>query len=635
MEDITVTGNGIVRNAVPIVTADGQTVGILYGRINPATLEERMLRNASSTGTVQIFVVERGNGNFIINTINKNAKNIKVFENREFVEGYTYENFKTVAIEGGSGNTAYVSKYLTDTTLYMHYAPLNISDWQIMMAEPEKEVFKEAEETGKNMVVIFSTIVIVMVIYLLLLFSGERKDSKLNFTSSKIRKLLLGINQQETSVRNALENITTYARARSAFFVDSDGDDYSYVSPASRDYSLIGDDWAYMVSKLINKVSRLCNERGANISSGKIVANNLLSLESPEFYRLLKESRIKSIVFSGIVDKKNHISVLGCVNPGRFSVVQLLLEDISVCFSMAIHNKKHLNKTEVVASTDSLTGLYNRMAYKTDLLKYDEKRPEDFSCIYLDVNELHVVNNKYGHSTGDGMLLYIANSIREIFLESAIYRIGGDEFLIFTENTPKEEIEDMIESMKTKIAGMNYHVSVGMDFRAKNTDTEAMVSVAEKRMYEDKAKYYQSKEHRIIDKETEDGIECISTGISEFDALLSVLSNRYHGIYCVSLESGKARRILMPAYLSQFSEENDLFQDAFSYYVREMVHPDYQRAMLSFLNYDVIKRQLLSDEIPSIKYKKVNGENVLLSVYGLPSQENKISETLWVFENKD
>jgi len=633
--DVTEENSKIVRSAVPISTADGRVAGILYGKINLETLEKRMLENASSTTTVQIFVIERGNGNFIVNTVNKELKNFDVFEDREFVDGYEYENFRTVVLGGGRGNAAYVSKYMTNTTLYMHYAPLAISNWQIMMAEPEEIVFREAEETGRTMAMVFTAIIIVMGAYLLLLFSGERKDSRLNFISSKIRKLLLGINKQETSVRSALENITTYSNARSSFFVDSGGDDYNYVTPGAREVALISDDRAYLVSKILNRVAKACGEKGTNLTTEKFVANKTLADESPELYRLLKKAKIKRVVFTGIVGKKNHISVLGCINPRRFSGVHLLLEDISVCFSMAIYNKKYLNKTEAVASTDSLTGLFNRMAYKTDLLKLDEKHPTDFSCIYLDVNELHVVNNKYGHATGDGMLLYIANSIREVFLESAIYRIGGDEFLIFTENTPKEEIEDMIEILNKKIESMDYHVSIGMDFRSKNTDTEAMVSNAEKRMYEDKAKYYQSKEHRIIKKENTGEVDRITTGIREFDALLSVLSNRYHGIYCVSLESGKARRILMPAYLNQFSEENDLFEAAFAYYVREMVHPDHQRAMLSFINYEVIKRQLLAGEMPSIEYEKINGDKVILSVYGLSSKENENSETLWVFENKD
>lgn len=632
--DFTSKENQIVRSAVPITTSSGENVGVLYGLIDLETLESRMLGNASSE-TTQIFVIERGNGNFIINTINKEARNFGVFASREFVDGYNFDDFEKAALSGGNGYAAYVSKYMTDTTLYLHHAPMAVGDWQIVLAEPEKTVFNEAEEMGTTMTMLFISIVAVMIVYLILLFAGERRDSKLNYTSSKIRKLLLGINKQEKSIRNALKSIAAYSHARSAFFVASDGDDYNYINPEDRDIALADDDKAYLVSKILNKVLRNCDESGNNVCSGEIIANGALEFNSPELYKLLKKAKIKRIIFTGIMGKKKHIAVLGCLNPRKSSAVNLLLDDISVCFSMAINNKKHLNKTETVASTDSLTGLFNRMAYKTDLLKMDERQPKDFSCIYLDVNELHVVNNKYGHATGDGMLLYIANSIREVFLSSSVYRIGGDEFLIFTEDTPKNEIEDMIKILDEKIEKMNYHVSIGLDFCSKNTDTETLVGNAEKRMYEEKAKYYQSKEHKVLSKESNGAVERMSTGIREFDALLSVLSNHYQGIYCVTLETGKARKILMPSYLSAFSEENDLFEDAYKYYVNEMVHPDYQRAMLSFLNYDAIKQQLLEGKIPSIEYVRVDEKKVVLSVYGFSFKERETTETLWIFEDKN
>lgn len=634
VNDVTVQNKKIVRSAVPIVAENGLTVGILYGRINLKTLEKRLLENASAQG-VQIFVVERGSGNFIVNTIDSSLGNVSLLETRTFVDDYSFEQFRDMALGGVPGYTAFVSQIMKDTTLYLHHSPLAIADWQIMMAEPEESVFVDAENTGRAMTIMFSLIVVIMGAYLLLIFSGEQKEGKMNMCASKIRKILLGINTQEKGIRNALENVARFSSSRSAFFVDTDGDDYNYITPEVKDLALSTEERGYVVSRLINSAQRNYNEKGTNVILETIVPDNSVLESSPEFYELLKKSKIRKIVFAGVVNRKNHISVLGCINPRKASVAQLLLEDISVCFSMAIYNKKHLNKTEIVASTDSLTGLYNRMAYKTDLLKFDEKHSEDFSCIYMDVNELHVINNKYGHATGDGMLLYIANSIRETFPESSVYRIGGDEFLVFTENIPKEEVEKKIAELTEKTEKMNYHISIGMDFCKYNTDTELLVNNAEKRMYEEKARYYQNKKYRIVKNEGGKGIDRISTGIREFDALLSVLSNRYHGIYCVSLENGMARRILMPEYLNQFSQENDSFKDAFVYYVREMVHPDYQRGMLSFINYDVIEKQLEEGRIPSIEYIKVNGEKVVLSVYGLSDKGKDNSETLWVFENMD
>jgi len=631
VNDLTVENRKIVRNCVPIIV-EGEVVGILYGVINPQTLEKRLLKN-SSLKAAQIFIVERNTGIFIVNTISDDVDNFSILETREFVDGHSYNKLREEVLAEKDGFSAFISQVMTDTTLYLHYAPLSIGDWQIMLAEPEYNVFAEAAATGRIMVMLFMLIVIIVAGYVLLMFSGERKDGNLNRCASKIRKILLGINRQESGIMVALENVVSFAKSRSAFFVNSDGDDYNHIISSAKDIAAKGDDKDFLISKLINYVQQAHTEKGINVTVNKIVANKALETESPELYRLMKKAYIHSIAFSGIISRSNHISVLGCINPKKMASALILLEDISVCFSMAIYNKKYLTKTETVASTDSLTGLYNRMAYKTDLLKYDEKHSENFSCIYIDVNELHVINNTYGHATGDGMLLYIANTLREIFKKSVIYRIGGDEFLVFTEDVPAEEIKEGIKELTEKTEKMNYHVSVGMDFRAKNTDTEELVGCAEKRMYEDKARYYQSKDNIEIKVNESSSVDKLSTGIKEFDALLSILSNRYHGIYCVSLDSGKARRILMPAYLNKFSEDETSFKDAFMYYVHEMVHPDHQRAMLSFLNYDVIKQQLNSGVIPAIEYVKANGEKVVLSVYGLSDGVVNNPETLWIFEN--
>ena len=69
----------------------------------------------------------------------------------------------------------------------------------------------------------------------------------------------------------------------------------------------------------------------------------------------------------------------------------------------------------------------------------------------------------------------------------------------------------------------------------------------------------------------------------------------------------------------------------FSKYVDETVDPDYHRAVLSFLNYDALKHQLMEDKVPKITYKKNDGETVILSVYKLSGADELVADTLWVF----
>ena len=69
----------------------------------------------------------------------------------------------------------------------------------------------------------------------------------------------------------------------------------------------------------------------------------------------------------------------------------------------------------------------------------------------------------------------------------------------------------------------------------------------------------------------------------------------------------------------------------FSNFVIEFVESDYHRAVMSFLNYEALRRQLMEGKIPRITFKKNNGDSVLLSVYKLSDTVDVVSDTLWVF----
>ena len=391
----------------------------------------------------------------------------------------------------------------------------------------------------------------------------------------------------------------------------------------------MGDERKHFVSELFRYAANIHTD---DSSTGfmQIVPNNHLLKTNPEFYHFLLNHGIKDVSFAIIADKDNHVSILGTINPKKSSSIRKLVGDVDVCFSIAIYNKKHLNKTELAATTDSLTGALNRVAYKKDILVFDEEKPEDFSCIYIDVNELHIRNNKYGHAAGDEMLIYIANSLKEVFYGQHIYRMGGDEFLVFAKKIPQETIKQSIETFAQQIKTRDYHVAIGTSHRNRNTNCEEMVREAEIRMYEAKAQYYQEKETRNISHMDDKGYVHTKTGILEIDAMISILKENYNGIYRVDLDTDKAHRILMPTYLG-YNENEEHFSNLLTKYIDDSVAPEFHRATMNFLNFDALKRQLLEGNIPRITYKKTNGETVILSIYRLSDEENSVNNTLWVF----
>lgn len=427
-----------------------------------------------------------------------------------------------------------------------------------------------------------------------------------------------------------MKKIKEYSNARSAFYADADGEDYHYIKPSLKEKVLSGADRKYFHKEIFSYALNIKNPSKSTIGLMRIIPNHHLARTNHNLYRFLLQHDIKEVSFAIIADKNNHVGILGTINPKKSAFARALIEDVAVCFSIAIYNKKHLNKTELAATTDSLTGALNRVSYKQDILKLDYEKPQDFSCIYIDVNELHLRNNKYGHAAGDEMLIYIANTLKEVFYGHSIYRMGGDEFLVFTQNTTQEKIKQNIEIFIEQLKPMGYNVAIGTSYRSQNTNCEEMVREAEVRMYEAKAQYYQNKENSNISEDNDQKYIYTKTGIKEIDTMISVLKENYNGIYKVSLDSDNAHRILMPAYLG-YNEYEEHFSKLLARYIDEVVHPDYHRAVTSFLNYDALKRQLSEGKTPAITYKKAHGELVTLSVYNMTDDKNVAKETLWVF----
>ncbi len=617
-----IPGEEVIRSGVPI-QVNGETVGIMYGIIRLETIGKKY-NNMAKELNAQLFVYDKETGKFVVDTINEIPGELSDLKTREYNDGYSYEALSTT----DKGYSSFKS-IRTGEDLYVHYSDIEDFDWGLMLARYENQVFAETHKISRNLIVVFALIILIILIYLELILKSEKGRAKLNSESSTIRHLLLEINQQHENINSALKRIKEFSSARSCFFADTDGEDHYYIRPSLREKRLLGDERKYFIGELFRYAAKIHTNDSAT-GFMRIIPNGHLLKTNPELYHFLLNQGIKDVSFAIIADKNNHVSILGTINPRKSSDIRKLIEDVAICFSIAIYNKKHLNKTEHAATTDSLTGALNRVAYNKDILVFNEEKPEEFCCIYIDVNELHIRNNKYGHAAGDEMLIYIANSLKEVFFGHSIYRMGGDEFLVFTQGVPQETVKENIATFIEELKPKEYNVAIGMSYRTQNTNCDEIVREAEIRMYEAKAQYYQNKERVSVSEDKDVSYVCAKTGIREIDTMISVLQEHYNGIYRVSLETDSAHRILMPSYLG-YKEDEENFSKLLAKYIHDIVHPDFNRAVMSFLNYDAIKRQISEGKTPSITYKKTHGEIVKLSVYNLTENKDDVKDTLWVF----
>lgn len=103
-----------------------------------------------------------------------------------------------------------------------------------------------------------------------------------------------------------------------------------------------------------------------------------------------------------------------------------------------------------IAYMDNLTKRSNRYALERDL---QEKTLSSLSIVSMDLNNLKICNDRYGHVEGDKFIKGAADILYEIYPN--IYRVGGDEFVALLENASKENLEEKKHLMQRKVAQYN------------------------------------------------------------------------------------------------------------------------------------------------------------------------------------
>jgi len=122
--------------------------------------------------------------------------------------------------------------------------------------------------------------------------------------------------------------------------------------------------------------------------------------------------------------------------------------------------REMLTKVETLASVDSLTGLFNRRRFEA-VIEKEFKRSMRYnvslSCLMLDIDHFKKVNDTFGHSVGDGVLLetvkIIQNNIRDV---DTVARWGGEEFIIMSPNTSKNNALVVADRIRKSMANQSF-----------------------------------------------------------------------------------------------------------------------------------------------------------------------------------
>lgn len=145
--------------------------------------------------------------------------------------------------------------------------------------------------------------------------------------------------------------------------------------------------------------------------------------------------------------------------------------------------------------TDQGTGLMNRVAYEKCLRKSDQRVIAPAACIYIDANGLHEINNERGHEAGDQLLHAVAEHLREQFPKDDLYRVGGDEFVVFSK-ADAAVCEARMQAVSSALAAQDYSISYGIAVCEAANGLRELVREADEKMLGSKRAYYAEHDRR-------------------------------------------------------------------------------------------------------------------------------------------
>jgi len=162
----------------------------------------------------------------------------------------------------------------------------------------------------------------------------------------------------------------------------------------------------------------------------------------------------------------------------------------------SIGNISLFNQIQYQATTDGLTGLVNHKTFYEMLEKElwrARRYNNSISLIMIDIDNLKVINDTYGHRAGDRVITEISAQIKKCIRQiDTGARYGGDEFAVILPNTSLSDAHIAAERMLNMVAKLNIKwkqgfirpsVSIGLGEYDSNTNPEDITSRSDDALY--------------------------------------------------------------------------------------------------------------------------------------------------------
>jgi diguanylate cyclase (GGDEF)-like protein len=169
-----------------------------------------------------------------------------------------------------------------------------------------------------------------------------------------------------------------------------------------------------------------------------------------------------------------------------------------ITINISFFKKKKYDVIERKSKLDLMTGMFNHASGKEELVTVIAKSKninQIITLCYIDINKLKYVNDNFGHSKGDKVILTVTNVIKDnLRRNDLVIRLGGDEILLALVGCDYNDSESIVRRMQIELAeftGNSYTISFSYGLRevspSEDTDLEKAIIEADNMMYAQKS----------------------------------------------------------------------------------------------------------------------------------------------------
>jgi len=212
--------------------------------------------------------------------------------------------------------------------------------------------------------------------------------------------------------------------------------------------------------------------------------------------RIIDESEACWKVAVEVVLTAQHVAEDKVKHVEKLFYIFLVLNIISAMLILYLIFSYVKKKLEYESSHDHLTSIYNRRSYEY-AIDYEVVRNERYgsplSLILFDIDHFKIINDKYGHKTGDHVIISITELITVSIRKSdLLFRVGGEEFAIISPETNSASALKLAESVRNKIENYTFEtvskvtISLGVAEYYPGLTKDHLYSNADQAMYQAK-----------------------------------------------------------------------------------------------------------------------------------------------------